>query len=324
MKKISIFFILVFMGAMQFTAIAQATADEREQFIASAKESNARCISCHGHKKFTITDEAGNTVLRKLYQELFIDTVAYYSSNHYAFGCTDCHSAEYETFPHALALKFEVKPGCMDCHEGDEAVKQFKFERINEEFLNSMHSSRHSEDFSCWSCHSPHYYKINAREVNKTIASTVQYDNAMCLSCHGNTQKYQLMRDSIMPNVISSHDWLPNQVSHFQSVRCIECHANLSDSVLVQHEIMSKDKAIRGCKECHSRDSRLTHSLYRFQRKELRNLGFANSALTDGQFVIGATRNIVVDIAFAIILVLVFTGIGIHSYFRKKIKTHHE
>ena len=58
----------------------------------------------------------------------FIDTLAFYESNHKAFNCTDCHSSDYETFPHSGNLRMEMMFACIDCHGGDEEYAKFHFE----------------------------------------------------------------------------------------------------------------------------------------------------------------------------------------------------
>ena len=77
----------------------------------------------------------------------------------------------------------------------------------------------------------------------------------MCLSCHADFDRFMLLTDREEINVVESHDWLPNQVAHFRSVRCIECHTEINDSILIAHKILPKTEAVENCTECHSRDS---------------------------------------------------------------------
>jgi hypothetical protein len=252
-----------------------------------------------------------------MYAELIMDRTIFYESNHREFKCIDCHSEDYNTFPHPGNLRMEAKPNCLDCHGGDEKYAKFNFENIEKEFQESMHSEKHSEDFTCWMCHNAHTYKINAR-TNEVVKTTIAYDNAICLECHGNITKYQLLTDKQSPNLIVKHEWLPNQVLHFQSVRCIECHTKkMNDSTLVAHKILPKSEAVKKCAECHSNNSILMASLYKYQVKEVRSAkGFFGSIFTSDSYVIGANRNFYLNMISVIIFGFVIIGIIIHSILR--------
>jgi hypothetical protein len=165
-------------------------------------------------------------------------------------------------------------------------------------------------------CHNPHSYKINARN-NTNVKQTIIYDNNICLSCHADINKYQLISNDINPNVLEKHEWLPNQALHFANVRCIECHAERNDSILVSHNIQTKDKAIKQCVECHSQNSVLMASLYKFQVKERRNkLGFFNAAILNDSYIIGANRNYYLNVISILIFGLVFGGVLFHGLLR--------
>ena len=169
-------------------------------------EENEQCFKCHGQSKYTYENqESGKSVTKLMYAELIIDRSSFYESNHREFKCTDCHSEDYGTFPHAGNLRMETQANCIDCHGGDEQYAKFHFENIDIEFQESVHSAKHSEDFTCWMCHNAHTYKINAR-TNENIKQTIAYDNAICLGCHGNLSRYQLLTDKQNPNLIVKHE----------------------------------------------------------------------------------------------------------------------
>jgi hypothetical protein len=209
---------------------------------------------------------------------------------------------------------------CLDCHEGDEEHAQYNFEGIQEEFLKSVHSSKHSEEFTCWMCHNPHSYRINAR-TNDEMEEFIQYDNGICLSCHANISKYQLLTTLDNPNILDKHGWLPNEGLHFKSVRCIECHAEINDSILVGHNILPKEMAVKRCVDCHSKNSRLLTSLYKMQFTDQRNtIGFSNAAFLDEGYIIGANRNYYLNRLSLIIFGLVILFILGHASLRLTIK----
>ena len=165
-------------------------------------------------------------------------------------------------------------------------------------------------------CHNPHEYKIAAR-TEENIREVIAYDNAICLNCHADLDEFQFIAERENPNILETHDWLPNQKLHFASVRCIECHTEQNDTLLVAHNIQPKELAVRKCVECHSNNSLLMASLYRHQAKETRDkLGFFNAALLGEYYVIGANRNYYLNLASVIIFGLVFLGIGVHAVLR--------
>ena len=249
-----------------------------------------------------------------MYAELIIVRSAFYESNHREFKCIDCHSEDYLTFPHPGNLRMEAMPNCIDCHGGDEKYAKFHFENIEKEFQESVHSEKYSEDFTCWMCHNPHTYKINAR-TNVNIKQTIAYDNAICLNCHGNLTNYQILTDKEKPNLLKKHDWLPNQQLHFQSVRCIECHTKkINDSTLVAHKILSKEDAVRNCEQCHSSNSVLLAALYKYKIKEVRSAkGFFKGVISSNSYVIGANRNYYLNLISLVLFSVVLLGIIIHT-----------
>lgn len=278
---------------------------------------NALCLDCHGKSRFLI--ENPNTGLiekHKMSEGYRISESAFNLSNHRTFKCTDCHSEDYQTFPHKGELRFEPKSTCMDCHEGDEQTAKYNFEKIADEFSKSVHSNLHNDEFTCWMCHDPHTYKISAR-TDSTVKNVIAYDNSICLSCHADIDKYQLISDKTNPNILEKHDWLPNQALHFQNVRCIECHARVNDTIMVAHNIQPKEKAVKRCVTCHSQNSILMSSLYRFQTSESRNsLGFVNSVILNEAYVIGANRNFYLNAISLAIFGLMLLGILVHASFR--------
>lgn len=279
---------------------------------------NEKCFKCHGQSKYTYENkESGKTITKLMYSEVIMDRSIFYESNHREFKCIDCHSEDYGTFPHIGNLRMEAKPNCLDCHGGDEKYAKFHFENIDKEFQESVHSEKHSEDFTCWMCHNAHAYKINAR-TNEIIKQTIAYDNAICLSCHGNITKYQLLTDKQNPNLIQKHEWLPNQQLHFRSVRCVECHTKkINDSTLVAHKILPVKEAVKSCTECHSNNSILMASLYKYKIKEVRSArGFFSSMIVNDSYVIGANRNYWLNMLSIIIFSLVIIGIIVHTVLR--------
>jgi hypothetical protein len=117
--------------------------------------------------------------------------------------------------------------------------------------------------------------------------------------------------------LIAKHQWLPNPVKHFRGVRCIECHAEIREDVLVAHNIRPKEEAIRTCATCHSADSRLKHSLYKYQlAQERQEKGVLSSIVATKNFAIGTNPSPLLNLISLLILACAVAGIGIHTLIR--------
>ena len=280
---------------------------------------NENCLKCHGQSKYSYENaESKKNITKRMYAELIMSRDVFYVSNHREFKCTDCHSEDYSTFPHAGNLRMEAKANCIDCHGGDEKYAKFKFEQIESEFQASVHSETHSKDFTCWMCHNAHTYKINAR-TNENLKETITYDNLICLNCHGDINNYQLLTDKKKPNILQKHEWLPNQASHFTNVRCIECHAKNEDTLVVAHHIMPKKKAVRKCESCHSKNSILYASLYKHQVSEkIQKEGLVKGLLMGDAKTIGPDKSNTLNVISIIIFGLTILVIIIHAVLRIK------
>lgn len=276
-------------------------------------DQNEKCFRCHGSSKYTYHNKVSNTeVAAMMCDNRVIHRDEFYTANHKSFACTDCHAAEYDSFPHPGQLRMESQYACIDCHGNDEKFAKFRFEEIEKEFQQSTHYNANSEEFTCWKCHNPHSYKINIRD-SKNISQSIAYDNQICLHCHSDFERFQLLTERKEINLIEKHEWLPNQALHFSQVRCIECHARPNDSLLVAHRIMPKDKAVKRCVECHSQNSLLMSSLYKYRVKENRTQGgFLNAIILNNAFVIGANRNILLNRISMVIFISMIGVILIH------------
>jgi hypothetical protein len=289
---------------------------DTSSFVSPFQEENDRCFKCHGQEKYEYTNEnLGMQVKANMCENRIMGKRDFYSSNHKNFSCTDCHSEDYVNFPHPGQLRMEQKYNCIDCHGGDEKFAQFHFEEIESEYQQSTHFKLEADGFTCWKCHDPHSYRISIRN-SANLKEIIVYDNTICLSCHSDYSHFQLLSDQEEINILQKHDWLPNQTSHFKSVRCIECHTMINDSILVSHLIQPKEEAVKRCNECHSRNSMLMASLYKFQSKEQRRDGFFNGIILNESYVIGANRNEYLNILSLMIFGIVIIIIGFHIYFR--------
>lgn len=296
-------FACLFLGGSQ--SIAQDVAD------------NGKCLKCHGQVFYEYDNEWTGQVDRKPLNPFHhIDSVKMHQSVHKMFACIDCHSMDYETFPHDGELRLEAKYTCMDCHGGDDTYAKYNFEGIEEAFMGSVHFQASEERFNCWSCHDAHGYELALRN-DKSIVEVVELSNNMCLSCHDNKFKYGLISDDQPKQINEIHAWLPNQDSHFKKVRCVDCHTNVQEDVLVSHNILPKEKALKNCVQCHSANSVLMESLYAYRAKESReSSGFLNAVILNEGYMIGANRNQTLNNISIGIFSLMILGLLVHLILR--------
>lgn len=285
------------------------------QYYEDAK--NHKCLKCHSEQTYSYHNDLMDREEKRLMNPYYIlDTLALVNGVHKNFDCTDCHSYEYETYPHPSNLKLEPLMTCLDCHGGDESFATYHFDQIDEEVQKSVHYQIYGESFTCSKCHSQHTYTTTAR-TSSNVLEIVEYSNNMCLSCHNNMMKYQLVAGHENPRLVDVHNWLPNQELHFNHVRCIECHTEIIDSLMVSHNIVGKDKAVRLCVECHSTNSRLKASLYKYQNLQVRSSkGKALNVLTNSSYMIGTHQSPFLKMLSYIIFALAMVGIIIHATFR--------
>lgn len=318
--RIILFLTLANLFTVSSTAFAIKTEDEQSKdtalFVSRFEADNDRCFKCHGQEKYEYANATlGKQVIDRMCSDLIVRKKEFYSSNHRSFSCTDCHSEEYVKFPHSGELRMEQKYNCIDCHGGDEKFAKYHFEEIDSEYRKSIHFKLENEGFSCWKCHNPHTYKISVRN-EENLKQTIVYDNGICLNCHSNYSNFQLLTDRKEINIIEKHDWLPNQTLHFANVRCIECHTQINNNIPVSHLILPKTQAVKHCNECHSKNSILMASLYKFESKAQRRDGFFNGIILNSSYVIGANRNEYLNLLSLIIFIVVIGVIVIHIVFR--------
>lgn len=276
-------------------------------------DENEGCFKCHAETKYVLVDEFfGREITNSMCPDKIIERDEYYSMVHKSFACLDCHAYEYEEFPHPLEARLEEAYQCIDCHGYDENYAHFRFEDIESEYMESVHASA-SDNFSCWKCHDPHAYKLTVRDDGSTISEAIAYNNDICLSCHSDFSRFELLTDREEINILETHDWLPNQAAHFGSVRCIECHTSISDSTLVAHHVQPIEMAVKKCSECHSKNSILMASLYKHEAKESRKkYGFINGVILNEAYVIGANRNTTLSFIGILLFLAVLGGISVH------------
>ena len=278
---------------------------------------NDLCLKCHTHQTFTFQNTVTKKDAKRMMNPLYIlNKDRFTASVHNKFTCTDCHSSNYSTYPHNAELKLEALSSCLDCHAGDEQYAAYQFEKIDQEFQKSVHFQKSGDSFTCSKCHNQHYYQAKSRKSNE-VTEIVSFSNEMCTSCHSNNSKFQLISDTLKRALPQIHEWLPNQELHFRNIRCIECHTEVVDSLSVSHNILPKEKALKKCIECHSKNSMLKASLYKYKNLQVRSQeSKLNTILANQSYVIGAYQNVWLNNISILIFVLALVGVCIHLFFR--------
>ncbi|MCU0458591.1 MAG: NapC/NirT family cytochrome c [Bacteroidales bacterium] len=291
-----------------------------------AEDNETNCLVCHGKLVYTLTDTLTGTVRKQLMSEhnLVVPDL-FYSSVHWSFSCLDCHSEGFKTFPHPLETRFETTWGCIDCHGYDPNYAQYRFEEIDQEYQRSVHYTATEGLITCWKCHDPHYYNPLARQTTGGREYILR-SNEMCLRCHGNSDIMGLINDENVSIVLPRHEWLPDVDRHMEAVRCIDCHTRMNDSVLVAHEVMPADSAVSGCADCHSKNSILMGTLYKYAARESRDeKGFINGViLRNESYVIGANRSKFISFTGLFLIGMTIAFAMVHTIFRIIIKPKEE
>lgn len=306
MRNLVLIFVLMCCGNL-YQVRAQSYEDPRHH----------QCLKCHAFQSYSFHNDLMDRGESRLMNPYYImDTVAMRNGVHHNFDCTDCHSFEYSTYPHKANLKLEPLATCLDCHAGDESFASYHFERIDEEFKKSVHYKAYGDIFTCSKCHDQHTYKPMARN-SSNVLDIVQYSNNLCLSCHNDMKKYELVSGHANPKLVQVHDWLPNQELHFSHVRCIECHTQVTDSLMVSHDILPKTEALHKCVECHSANSYLKASLYKYENLQQRSgNGIVGTIISNESYVIGTNEVPLLKLLSYIILLLTLAGVITHAIFR--------
>ncbi|MEI7429401.1 MAG: cytochrome c3 family protein [Betaproteobacteria bacterium] len=283
--------------------VAQQTPEQTEKI----RRANNECLACHSEAGISHPPKEGLD-LKKL-KGLLKDPELFKGSDHQRLACTKCHNEGYEDHPHDAAAS-ESTSTCTDCHSK-------KANLIEKQFEKSVHAKNLSDKISCPTCHNPHLMRVADKLIDPH--KIVAQDNRVCLGCHDSDEKFAKFspEKKVRPLIDDIHDWLPNTRLHWKAIRCVECHTPaVTSGEMISHEILNKEKAEKKCLSCHSADSSLKTRLYRhLVKEEQQRLGFTNSVILAKSYVLGATRNPLLDtlimIAFAgMLLGLLAHGLG--------------
>lgn len=260
----------------------------------TARAQEAACFDCH----------AGNGPNQRGSHE--INQAKFAETPHAALGCTLCHSEGYAAFPHS-AKEPASRIDCTQCHTGPDAPKAMG--RIFHEVEASVHARKTGQGFACTACHNPHDFLPVSRMPS--VAEAIRVANDACLACHAKAKEGQATAADAGTALAAKHTWIPNWRKHAESARCVECHTPGREDTV--HYVMSARSAQRDCVECHSRDSLLVSKLYRHVAQEQRKAGFLNAVIVNDTYLIGATKNDLLDSLSVRLFGIALSLIGLHA-----------
>ncbi|KOR30261.1 hypothetical protein TI04_06610 [Achromatium sp. WMS2] len=262
------------------------------------------CLRCHGMPTLAYQDQITGGIV-----SLYVDQATIEQSAHAKLQCLDCHHQDFSRYPHSeVATQQELN--CTSCHQDNPRFDRSKFQKIEQEFFHSVHFLEMPQKFSCRTCHDPHTFQRGVKRSDVSV--TIKNDNNICLHCHNLNKPLIRGNGSSLADLNTVHSWLPNLDLHWRKIRCVECHTPTSNHI--SHTILGADLAERDCVTCHAKNSLLLTGLYRHL---VANDDQQNTAANDNNlnqiYVVGLTRNQVLDSLSIFLVILTISGIIIHG-----------
>lgn len=262
------------------------------------------CLHCHGKHDVTRKDASSRKA------SVYVDQNGLARSEHRGMVCLDCHSKAFNEDPHPADAK---RASCTDCHSANErdkdALDAVHFADVVNGFEKSVHATK-VQKFRCIHCHDAHTFQL------ETTRDRIMQHNRVCLRCHASEEQFQKLVGKPTRNLDRAHAWLPNRDLHWEHVRCLDCHTGY-DAPVGSHLILPKEHAVRKCVACHSETPTQLLRLYsRMRKKELRENGFLNATIMNESYVIGATRNGMLDAVALLTMGGAAGGIAAHGVLR--------
>lgn len=207
---------------------------------------SANCLKCHGKPELRGVTERGATL------RLHIPEKDYRNGAHGRMNCVECHAGSegdksFAVVPHKLSR--EESPTCLNCH-------QKGFNHVVAEVEKSNHYKKVGGKVGCGDCHDPH--ALRPKMPEDRYADAVSRDNAACVACHTDLNRFRELTGRTVYNQNLSHEFLPEKDKHFAVVRCVECHTPAELGAGEPHRLLPKEESLRDCTACH----REKNSLY--------------------------------------------------------------
>lgn len=335
-----LFVILAAAFQVQASSVESNDFNERVSAIrAQAKTDNEACLTCHSRDDINREwkTERGRTL------NLHTNIVDYNDSIHSGQSCSSCHegadAASFEEAPHQFKDDLPSR-SCDSCHDT-------VFQDINHQLENSHHTKTIVEEFGqkfeCQACHNVHTFNLPTR--TEDVAKSIEQTNQPCFACHNDLKGYEALTDKKLLDQKMAHWFLPEKNKHFAAVRCVDCHSAGNGAQV--HTITPVEDAVDDCQVCHSEDSAITSSLYKYSNEQKafsmlnkgifddaellqKNAklitqhngnpdspyGFINQKLLDDGYLIGATPIKWIDSLFGLVLAVTLLLLAFHGMLR--------
>jgi hypothetical protein len=269
------------------------------------------CISCH------IKSENQTSHSKSLVNyEKSVHGSQLMSGNQNAATCIDCHGThdlQKSSSPNSTVHKSKISKVCGKCHIS-----------VAHEYEMSIHGKAlakgNPDSPACTFCHGEHdIAKIpdikasvfTANHINKT--TFIENQMVYCVVCHVDKA---MMDKYDVSTVQEAHEWLPKMSIHWETVRCTDCHSSFSQPHM-SHDILPPEKTVQKCEECHSKNSILMTKLYKHEKEKSREkFGFINGTILSDAYVVGTTRNAILDTGFIMLLSITAVFLVLHSFLR--------
>lgn len=289
------------LGVPGLFRLAPAGAAEPLDAVQKQAEQQA-CLVCHRMETIAYRDPGTGEI-----RDLTIDRDRFARSNHADLACTRCHERSFRRYPHPHSSADEDLH-CIGCHDDDPKFERYRFKAIEAEFDRSVHrrenpngqERRKHQKLTCFSCHDAHAFRVT--RPGEDPARIVQDQNRVCMSCHVE------FRDP----AAAGHLWLPNRQAHWQAVRCLDCHTPVSE--VQSHDIRPAGQGVRTCVDCHSTGSTLLNQLYAYRSEQaLASEGLISTAVFNRAYVVGMSRNPIIDRLALALIGLTLLGLTAHG-----------
>jgi hypothetical protein len=290
----------------------KVTANHKLSKIDLKKNQEQLCLTCHLNDK-THPTQFSKTLID---YDNSVHGMAIKGGNVKAAICTDCHGVhdlEKSKSPNSKISKTNVSYVCGQCHK-DIAI----------EYKNSVHGialdAGVDEAPTCTYCHGEHNINPVIDVPVKMFTNNMIHPEAAvktqmihCVKCHSDDE---MMKKFGLQTFMKAHEFLPALGKHNETVRCIDCHSSYEPHTH-GHDLLPPENVIKKCEQCHSKNSALMAKLYKHEKSQSREkYGFINGTILSDAYVVGTTRNVLLDSILIGLFGLVIVGIIVHFFMR--------
>jgi len=243
----------------------------KKKYLMADMEQGKSCGKCHnGKKAFSVSKCTGCHKVKEItYQVKQTGPVQFSHTKHLkSMQCNACHNTLYRTGSNKQVSMAEMEKGksCGACHDGSKAFsiakcdachpspKQVVF-KVKETGPTLFSHSKHTEMYSCGSCHT----KLYALGSNKRVSMAAMEKGKSCGACHNAKEAFAVSQcekchpvREIKFQVAGIGDVRFSHEAHLSMYKCGDCHAGTFPTKTGSKPVsMSEMKKARSCGACH-------------------------------------------------------------------------